>query len=201
MNLPSVEGASQDQSQETTESITDHRSWVVRIHYDREEIFGLPAICFKMLCALESFWRDKTSCFPSTETLADLCGCGLTKAKETLDQLEDRGWIRRQTTRRENKCRRHIFALKRLDRERPVADAIDSAVDEAKVGRATFGKGRTSDLEERPSVLKKDTWKKNNIVVENPSSSHAQEPTTGSLCLGYAPSRKWRSRHNSPLLT
>jgi hypothetical protein len=144
VNSTSVADSTQDQSQEKTEPTADHRPWFVRVPLDHEEILGLPDVCFRMLFILESFWRDKSSCFPSTETLARLCGCGPTKAKWALDWLEGHGWIRRQTTRREKKCRRYIFALKRLDPERPVVEVVDSEADQAKGAPSAFTTKRRS---------------------------------------------------------
>jgi len=78
----------------------------------------------KMLLILEAFWGDKSYCWPSNETLAKKFGCSVSRARQILYEMEDRGYIYLLPAdpAKPHGERAGIFAHRRLNPDRPVED-------------------------------------------------------------------------------
>jgi hypothetical protein len=88
------------------------------------DVSGIKPSHLKMLLILETFWGDKTYCWPSNQTLAKKFGCSVSRARQILYEMEGRGYIYLLPAdpAKPHGERAGIFAHSRLNPDRPVED-------------------------------------------------------------------------------
>lgn len=112
-------------------SLKPRGGWTVRTPAALD-VSAIPPTHLKMIFVLETFWRDRTYCFPSNATLAAAYGYDLSRPgskvpgsfHRLLRDLERDGWIYRLPVNPGNPSdgRAGIFCHRRLDPDLPVED-------------------------------------------------------------------------------
>ena len=129
------------------------RAWTVRVNADFAADGTLTPRQFFLMFILERLWRDRSYCWVSNRELAKLYGCGsVSTVKEILAELVALKIIKRIMTDKGRPGRIGIFALKRLDADRPTDDdaTIDDSIDRLKT-RKPAGNPPSEGPEIRPS--------------------------------------------------